>query len=101
MFSDSDDALTGIEKRMLDALDVEYARWEESDNPLPVSLVQLLERTHRTILARLGKRGGFNMNEMAKNPGAALVQVKKIEAMLLRMVSQQDSSNTQVVRSVS
>lgn len=90
MFSESDESLTVIEKKMLEAFDVAYAQWEESDGPLPVSLVMLGEKVHRMVLARLGKRGGMNLSEMMKNPGAALVHLKRMEAQLLKMISQQE-----------
>lgn len=90
MFSESDEALTGVEKKMLDAFETAYAEWEETMSPLPMSLVKLGETVHRMVLARLGKRGGMNMAEMMKNPGAALVHLEKMKAQLLKMIAQQE-----------
>lgn len=97
MFSDSDDQLTGIEKKMLDALDAAYDQWLAADSPLPLSLVQLMDKTHKTILARLSKRGGFNMAEMMKNPEAALLQLDRMRELLIRAMSQQESVGAQVL----
>lgn len=95
MFSDSDEKLTEIEKCMLDALDRAYEQWSNNyDQPLPMSLVQLMEKTHKTILARLGKRGGFNIAEMMKNPEEALVQLDKMRDMLIRMMAQREQNAT-------
>lgn len=94
MFSEADDALLGIEKRMLDALDQEWDRWQDAENqPLPLPLVKLLESSHKMIFARLSKRGGFNMAEMMKNPQAALVHLARMTEMVRKMIDQQDKLN--------
>ncbi len=90
MFSDADGELTNIEKMMLDTLQNEYAVDEESERPAPVSLVMLMEKTHKTILARLSKRGGFNMSEMMKNPEQSLVMLDRYRELLIKMMAQRD-----------
>ncbi len=78
---------------MLEAFETEYRRYTEQDEsrPMPVSLVMLMEKTHKTILARLGKRGGFNMSELMKNPQQALIHLDRMKENILRMMQQQES----------
>lgn len=90
MTSDADEALTGIEEKMVELVDREYERLRDNDSaPLPMTLVALMKNTHGAILARLGKRGGFDMAAMAKNPEAALVMLDRTKSLLLRMIEQQ------------
>lgn len=94
MFSEADDALLVIEKRMIEAMDQEWDRWQDATNqPLPQPLVALMKDAHKMIYARLSKRGGFNMAEMMKNPQAALVHLARMTEMVRKMIDQQDKLN--------
>ena len=96
MFSEADDKLTTIEQRMLDALDHAWKQWEDSpvDRPLNMNLIAAMEKVHRAILARLGKRSGMNMAEMLRNPQAALLQLKRTEQLLIRQMAQNELAQT-------
>jgi hypothetical protein len=85
MFSEADEKLTDLEQRMLQAIEAEWTRWQEGpDKPLNLNLLAAMEKVHRAILARLGKRSGMNMAEMLRNPQAALLQLDRTRALLLR-----------------
>lgn len=89
MLTETDDALSDLEKKMLDAVDRAYGDWEENpDAPLPMSLVALMSKTHTAILARLSKRAGMDLSQMMKNPEAGLAMLDRMKMMLLRMMEQ-------------
>lgn len=89
MFSEADDKLTTIEQRMLEAIDAEWQRWQEGpDKPLNLHLLAAMEKVHRAILARLGKRTGMNMAEMLRNPQQALLQLERTKQLLMKQMEQ-------------
>lgn len=93
MFTESDEALTDLEEKMISAVDRAYEDWQEdTERPLPMSLVALMKNTHQAILARLGKRGGFDMASMMKNPEQGLVMLDRTKAILLRMIQQKSQA---------
>lgn len=89
MSTEADEALSGIEEKMLDLIDREYERLNNQDEaPVPMTLVALLDKSHKAILGRLSKRGGFDMASMMKNPESALLMLDRTKNMLLRMMEQ-------------
>ncbi len=93
MFSDADESLTSLEESMLRIAREEIRKFEEAEDsrPLPMALVTLMDKAHKAVLAHLSKRSGMDTQAMMKNPRAALVQLDRQRAMLLKMIEQQES----------
>lgn len=95
MFSEADEKLTGLEERMLEAIDAEWRRWQEGpDKPLNLNLIAAMDKVHRAILAHLGKRSGMNMAEMLRNPQAALLQLDRTRSLLLKQMQVQELASS-------
>lgn len=92
MTDETDEALNGIEQKMLDAFEKAYEAWNEGEEtrPLPMSLVAGFKTVHQAILARMAKRGGFDMQNMMKHPEAGLVMLDRMKATLLKMIEQRE-----------
>lgn len=84
--------LTDLEDKMVTALQKEWDRWEESSGPLPTALVMLMEKAHKAIFQRVGKSAGMDLNEMMRNPEAALVELDKRKALILKFLEQKNSA---------
>lgn len=83
--------LTDLEDKMVKALEREWERWNESTGPLPSALVMLMDKAHRAIFSRVGKSAGMDLNEMMRNPEAALVEIDKRKALLLKLLEQKNT----------
>lgn len=84
--------LTDIEEKMVKAIEMEWARWNDSQGPLPTALVMLLDKAHKAIFQRVGKSVGMDINEMMRNPEAALVELDKKKALVMKFLEQRKSS---------
>lgn len=92
MFSESDEKLTDIERRMIEMVEEAWQQYQDSadSRPVPLPLIDRMEKVHRAILARLAKRGGMNMAEMLRNPQAALLQLDRTRELLRRQIQAQE-----------
>lgn len=80
--------LTSIEEKMVRAIEMEWNRWQDADGPLPSALVMLLDKAHKAIFSRIGKSEGMDLNEMMRNPEAALLELDKKKALILKFIEQ-------------
>lgn len=95
MFTESDDALSELERRMMKLAKYELDRYEDSDDPtrpLPLALVTLLAKAHAAVLARLGKRTGMDVASMMKNPEAFMAQLDRMKMMCLKVIEQREAA---------
>jgi hypothetical protein len=95
MFSEADEELGELERRMLSLAKSELSKYEDNDSetkPLPLSLVTLLTKAHQCVLARLSKRTGMDLNLMKKNPEAALLQLERMKALIIKEMEQRDKN---------
>lgn len=86
--------LTDIEEKMVTAIDREWERWTNNEGPLPSSLVLLLDKAHKAIFQRTGKSMGMDLDQMMRNPEAALVELDKRKALILKFLEQRNQKRT-------
>lgn len=82
-----DYVLLELEEKLLALVDVAWEQYESSSGGFPPPmLTNLLIKAHDTISKRMQRRlgGTFDPN----NPEATLLEIKKIEAVLLRQIEQ-------------
>lgn len=88
-----DDALSELEKKMLDAVQKEWDRWEDTCAPLPMPLVNLLRVTHEALMKRANKMAGDD-GLIAKHPEAALLRIERLRETCLRNIAQKNQGIT-------
>lgn len=99
MYTESDDELGDLERRMLALVKKQLRDFEDEDDerPLPSALVQLLLGTHKAVLQRMSKRRGIDLEAIKKNPRAALVMLEKEKALILKVIEQTENQGLKIV----
>ncbi len=80
-------ALLELEEKLLTLVDQMWTAYEENEAGIPpVALINAITKCHETISRRIKQKVGgmFDPN----NPEAALIEIEKIRAMVLRQLEQ-------------
>jgi hypothetical protein len=80
--------LFDLEAKMLEAIDIAWAEYEQIGGIPPSNLIKLMTDTHKAVLARVTKRIGFTFDP--NNLPAALVEVEKQRDIIMRMMRQRE-----------
>lgn len=106
MYSEADEAIGSLEKRMLDLAISQLDAFEGKDGedkegditrPLPPALVNLLLGTHKAIFMRMSKRRGIDLEAIKKNPRLALVQLEKERVLIMKLIEQTENQGLKLV----
>lgn len=80
--------LFGVERKMLEALQVSFDHWKTNGGVAPPSLVKLMTETHACIRERIKRQFGIDASNVS--PREMLVELRQLEQQLLEMLEIED-----------
>lgn len=80
--------LFGVERKLLEALQISYDHWKQNGGVTPPSLVKLMTETHACIRERIKRQFGIDSNASLRE---MLVECRQLEQQLLEMIELEEA----------